>query len=202
MEVILWIIVLGGCSALAFLIYAYRQPPAWRASERGNLTTLYRGKRVTIFPSDSGQLWKFCIADPLDRTEPIYSEWYDSHETARSEAMSLITTGRISAKTYRERKEEGLREQAPAILDGAIKKLDEMEKAVSRLDKLKAPTSEQFDRASERLSKALRSTQHAHHTLIGCDANTDLIDRASKIPLAVIDLKDRLAEIRSRRLPG
>ena len=201
METLLWVIIVGGIITVGLAVQASRKPAAWRTSDRGNPTTLCHGKRITVFPSDSGQLWKFCIADPSDRTDPIYSEWYSDQETARSEAISLVTTGRVTAKTYREQKEENLREDAPAILDRATKKREEMEKAIARLDKLKNPTPEQFDRVAKRLSDAVRITKHSHHTLISCDADAEIIRQAGEIPLAIIDLKDRLAEVRSRRLP-
>lgn len=162
---------------------------------------MYRGKRITIFSSDSGDLWKFCIADPRDRVEPIYSDWYRDADTAQGEAINLILGRALEAKTYRERKQETLRGDAPAILARSKKKLSDLEKAVIRLQKLKSPTAEQFDKLADRISDGLRTTQHAHHVLIECDAPAEIAKQAGEIPIAIIDLKDRLASVRAERLP-
>lgn len=50
-----------------------------------------------------------------------------------------------------------------------------------------------MERLIERLNRARTQTQHAHHQLIGCDADPEILAAAAAVPLAIIDLK---AEVR------
>lgn len=58
----------------------------WELSENGNPVQIAGSSRITVFQQDRG--WKYCIADINDRKPPLFSDPYDSQETAMHEALA------------------------------------------------------------------------------------------------------------------
>ena len=71
---------------LSWLFGATPSRPIWGVSENGNPTLVYGDYRVTVFPQDRG--WKYCVADELDRVDPIFSERYKTEEEAKVAALA------------------------------------------------------------------------------------------------------------------
>lgn len=58
----------------------------WDISENGNPVLVVASSRITVFQQDRS--WKYCISDINDRKPPLFSEPYDSQETAMDEALA------------------------------------------------------------------------------------------------------------------
>lgn len=85
-----WLVI--AAAAVLFIVLSLREKSGvttdgWERSTRGNLTTIYRGRRVTIFQLDG--LWKFCVSDPEDVARPYYSETFPTEHQAREAAMAF-----------------------------------------------------------------------------------------------------------------
>lgn len=103
--------------------------------------------------------------------------------------MRMVQGQPTERQLAHDRREQQAREDAPATLARAERKLAEMEKAVEHLKRLKSPDYEKFERLIDRLNQARSYTHHAYHQLIDCDADPVLRDKAGEIPRKIINLK-------------
>ena len=90
----------------------------WLPSEAGNLTRIYRNRRLTVFEQDGG--WKFCDAKEGRDGEPYFSGVYDSVEAAKYEAIDSIDGQPSRHKSRQQRAgERRLRAAVSGIEGGA-----------------------------------------------------------------------------------
>ena len=81
----------------------------WGSSESGNSMTIYRNRRVTVFPSDRG--WKFCIAKVEDDEDPYFSDVYRDEDAAKYEALAWMDGRPSRNSTMQEDRQVNRRKQ-------------------------------------------------------------------------------------------
>lgn len=148
-----WVVLIA-IGAVGAVIWSAIRGAGWRTSSSGNQTRLYKGSRVTVFESDGG--WKYCIADPDDRTPPYFSDPYPSQEAATHEAMVFMDGGESRYQTKREIREAELEARsieaaasAPAFCAEVYREVEEFHQSgkftLTKLRPLKKKVSREIE---------------------------------------------------------
>jgi hypothetical protein len=148
---------------------------AWSLSEKGNDTALLRGSRVTVFPDYT--VWKFCISDEGEDSEPFFSESYATKEAARFEAIAMVEGRPSQYPTTREIRAQRLIAGLGSGLEREAEQLVAIEKSVARAISGKGGST-------ANLSKRVRSRRNiARRLWVDChgDENQKQIDEAARI---------------------
>lgn len=174
-------IFLFAIGAIGAVIWSAIRGAGWRTSSGGNQTRLYKGSRITVFESDGG--WKYCIADPDDRTPPYFSDPYSSQEAATHEAMVFMDGGESRYQTKRESRQQKISEGIPERVAKEIERYDKIKQSVVRV--LKTPTTKitSLQNLSKSLTVRIRASDHLHGQMARADADEGDFQRIGNIIL-------------------
>lgn len=152
--------------------------PVWAVSENGNDTALFRGSRVTVFPDYT--VWKFCVSDEGEDSDPYFSESYATKEAARFEAIAMVEGRPSQHPTTRETRTESLLAGLGSKLQREAEQLVAIEKSVERAIGGTGKPGASLDN----LTKRVRSRRHiARRLWVDChrDDNQKQTDEAARI---------------------
>lgn len=164
----------------------------WSTSTNGNPTRIYRGSRVTVFPSDGG--WKFCIADPDDDDDPYFSDPYSTLEAAKHEAIALIDGTGSKFSTKREERSGKLRDEAESLVSKEAERLRKLEASVRRALSKSPPQPTTLQNLQLELTRRARSSDHLHSQLIEASGRDDHMDHLAKMTKRYWELKWQIDE--------